>query len=185
MHSAYCKNSSMPTDTGKRNQFKRTLLVKSLELTHAFASSLGDHQNDLSLVGGDYNMRFTEVDEALRHNEQVDISWEISNNDPHGNRDFIFATGLLTKLERPDLLNFERAHTLVAAELLLPHTVPPVPRAGPPGALASSQGPGGPCVIAGPHAGRAGCRGRAPSRPARRCSGDREVHGTEEAGEQG
>ena len=48
MHSAQGKDSPMPTDTGKLNQFKRTLLVKSLELTHAFASSQG---NLISLGG--------------------------------------------------------------------------------------------------------------------------------------
>ena len=166
----------MPGQLDKRMAFKGTLLVKSLELTHAFASSQG---NLMSLVGGDYNMTFTEVDQALRRDLKLEIQWEISDNDPNGNRDFMFATGGdLTKLDMT-VLNFEGVHSLVAAAMPLPHTVPPVPRAGP---------PWGPCVIAGPpgpHAGRAGCRGRAPSPTARRCSGDREVHGTEEAGEQG
>ena len=183
MHSALGRDSPMPGQLDKRMAFKGTLLVKSLELTHAFASSQG---NLMSLVGGDYNMTFTEVDQALRRDLKLETQWEISDNDPNGNRDFMFATGGdLTKLDMT-VLNFEGVHSLVAAAMPLPHTVPPVPRAGPPGALASSQGPWGPCVIvAGPHAGRAGCRGRAPSRPARRCSGDREVHDAEEAGEQG
>ena len=165
MHSALGRDSPMPGQLDKRMAFKGTLLVKSLELTHAFASSQG---NLMSLVGGDYNMTFTEVDQALRRDLKLEIQWEISDNDPNGNRDFMFATGGdLTKLDMT-VLNFEGVHSLVAAAMPLPHTVPPVPRAGPPGALASSQGPGalassrGPCVIAGPpgpHAGRAGCRG--------------------------
>ena len=138
MHSALGRDSPMPGQLDKRMTFKGTLLVKSLELTHAFASSQG---NLMSLVGGDYNMTFTEVDQALRRDLTLEIQWEISDSDPNGNRDFMFATGGdLTKLDMT-VLNFEGVHSLVAAAMPLPHTVPPVPRAGPPGALASSQGP--------------------------------------------
>ena len=128
MHSAVGPDSPMPGSTGKRFAFKSTLLVKSLELTHAFASSQG---NRVSLVGGDFNMPFSHVDTALRQDLSLGARWEISDNDPNGNRDFLFAAGGdLTKLDTA-LLNFEGVHSLVAAAMPLPHTVPPVPRAGP------------------------------------------------------
>ena len=155
IHSALGRDSPMPGQLDKRMAFKGTLLVKSLELTHAFASSQG---NLMSLVGGDYNMTFTEVDQALRRDLKLEIQWEISDNDPNGNRDFMFATcGDITKLDMT-VLNFEGVHSLVAAAMPLPHTVPPVPRAGTPGALASSQGPGALASSQGPQDGGASKR---------------------------
>ena len=156
MHSALGRDSPMPGQLDKRIALKGNLLVKSLELTHAFASSQG---NLMSLVGGDYNMTFTEVDQALRRDLKLEIQWEISDNDPNGNRDFMFATcGDITKLDMT-VLNFEGVHSLVAAAMPLPHIVPPVPRAGTPGALASSQGPGALASSQGPQDGGASKKG--------------------------
>ena len=84
MQSALDRDSPMPDQLDKRMAFKGTLLVKSLELTHAFASSQG---NLISLVGGDFNMPFSNAGTALR-DLNLGHRWEISDDDPNGNRDF-------------------------------------------------------------------------------------------------
>ena len=85
----------MPPEYEKRMNFKAQLLEKSLELTrsHAFASSQGNGRAKC-VVGGDYNLLFLNVDLAFRNllsATRHGPGWEVADDDPNGNGDFLFA----------------------------------------------------------------------------------------------
>ena len=94
----------MPEKLERRNRFKKTLLVKAMELTHAFAPPQGIVEpRSATVVAGDFNMPIGLVDVALR--EMHSVTWQVSDNDPAGNRDFMFSAGGvdLTKIGYGDI----------------------------------------------------------------------------------
>ena len=133
MHSACSKKKSpMPDKLDRRNRFKKTLLVKAMELTHAFAPPQGIVEpRSATVVAGDFNMPIGLVDEALR--EMHSVTWQVSDNDPAGNRDFMFSAGAdLAKIATFEKrLNFEQVHYLVAASMVLRLGAEPDAAAGP------------------------------------------------------
>ena len=105
MHSAASKKRRpMPDKLDRRNRFKKTLLVKAMELTHAFAPPQGIRSGNVeprsaTVVAGDFNMPIGLVDEALREMHSG-VTWQVSDSQPNGNRDFMFSAGVdLTKIE--------------------------------------------------------------------------------------
>ena len=109
MHSAVGKASPMPTVLEQRDKFKGELLVKSLEITRAFASPQGIQP---SIVGGDFNMPFGDVDATCRRELNATHGrWEISDRRPSGQRDFLFANTEVEKLSGCELCNHEGCTT--------------------------------------------------------------------------
>ena len=141
-HSAYGNNSPMPSNTHARTAFKKLLCAKSLLITKAFASSRGP--TTPSIVCGDYNMEFEMVDEVLR-TQFCGQRWELADESPRGDRDFMFSDRPIDSLPLEDNLNLEEVHWAQGAKVRweeAPVTaLPPRFASAGGGALASSQGP--------------------------------------------
>ena len=171
MHAAHGDAHPMPGGESRRHRLKKNILEYTMELTHdAWAPPPGSiaPRRSATVVVGDFNMPIAAVHECMLE-ASSSVTWQVSDKDPAGNRDFMFSDGVvLTKISTLTALwNFEEVHRLVASSFTLRVGAPTSPVE-----LDIESVELAVCVIAGHHDGSGGIQVGRASQEACSGSGD-------------